>query len=116
MRRIFIQFYLTLVISFIGAIALAGAIYGQVVDKVSDHYLNDIFRATVSLLQTTLSEEPVDQWNARLDTLGLSLPYPIKVEPLDTYELSADNRAALHQLPATSAASLANAPPTSATP
>lgn len=95
MRRIFIQFYLTLVISFIGAIALAGAIYGQVVDKVSDRYLNDIFRATVSLLQTTLREEPVDQWNARLDTLGLSLPYPIKVEPLDTYELSADNRAAL---------------------
>ena len=99
MRRIFIQFYLTLVISFIGAIALAGAIYGQVVDKVSDRYLNDIFRATVSLLQTTLREEPVDQWNARLDTLTPPEVLPALVVSYDYYgdatrdaELVARNR------------------------
>lgn len=95
MLRVFIRFYLTLVVSFIGAIVLAGAIYGQVVENVSDRYLNDIFRATVSLVQTELADEPIERWNTELETLGLSLPYPIKVEPLDTYRLSEANREAL---------------------
>ncbi len=81
MLRVFIRFYLTLVVSFIGAIVLAGAIYGQVVANVSDRYLNDIFRATVSLVQTELADQPIERWNAKLETLSLSLPYPIKVEP-----------------------------------
>lgn len=95
MLRVFIRFYLTLVVSFIGAIVLAGAIYGQVVANVSDRYLNDIFRATVSLVQTELADQPIERWNAKLETLSLSLPYPIKVEPLDTYRLSDSNREAL---------------------
>lgn len=95
MLRIFVRFYLTLVVSFVGAIALAGSIYGQVVQNVSDRYLNDIFRATVSLAQTELADTPIERWNAKLENLELSLPYPIKVEPLDAYALSDANRAAL---------------------
>lgn len=95
MRRIFIQFYLILVACFVGAVLISGTIYSYAVQNVSDRYLNDIFRATMRLLQEQLEDEPVADWNGLLADLSLSLPYPVKIEPLDTYTLSKDNKAAL---------------------
>ena len=95
MRRIFIQFYLILVACFVGAVLISGTIYSYAVQNVSDRYLNDIFRATMRLLQEQLEDEPVADWNGLLADLSLSLPYPVKIEPLDTYALSKDNKAAL---------------------
>ena len=70
------------------AIVLAGAIYGQVVANVGDRYLNDIFRATVGLVQTELADQPIERWNAELEPSACPLPIRSKVEPLDTYRLS----------------------------
>ena len=65
------------------------------VATVSDRYLNDIFAPPSAWCKPSRADQPIERWNAKLETLSLSLPYPIKVEPLDTYRLSDSNREAL---------------------
>lgn len=93
MRKLFVQFYLILVVCFTAAVLLIGGIYNQSVDKVSTSYLNDIFHSSFTLLNSELSDVPKNKWGEEI--ARLHMPYQISIWPIDAYELSKENMRAL---------------------
>lgn len=93
MRKLFVQFYLILVVCFTAAVLLIGGIYNQSVDKVSTSYLNDIFHSSFTLLNSELSDVPKNKWGEEI--ARLHMPYQISIWPMDAYELSKENMRAL---------------------
>ena len=93
MRKLFIQFYLILVVCFSVAVLLIGGLYNRSVDKISTSYLNDIFHSSFTLLNSELSDVPKSRWGEEI--ARLHMPYQISIWPIDAYELSAENVKAL---------------------
>lgn len=56
MRKLFIQFYLILMVCFSVAVLLIGGLYNRSVDKISTSYLNDIFHSSFTLLNSELRD------------------------------------------------------------
>lgn len=95
MRKLFVQFYLILVVCFTAAVLLIGGIYNRSVDKVSTTYLNDIFHSSFTLINSELSDVPKSQWAE--DIADLHMPYQISIWPIDAYELTPENVKALRK-------------------
>jgi len=95
MRKLFIQFYLILVVCFTVAVLLIGGLYNRSVDKISTSYLNDIFPSSFTLINSELSDVPKSEWGE--DIADLHMPYQISIWPIDAYELSPENVKALKE-------------------
>jgi len=66
MRKLFIQFYLLLIFSFLVAVSLAGLVYKEVAEKAGDRALADLLKTTLTLIEHTLDGVPQPQWPAEL--------------------------------------------------
>lgn len=95
MRRLFIQFYLLLMVCFLGAVLLIGGVYQQAVNKVGDRYLSDLLGASLSLIQSELKGVPPARWPATLAKLDHGLSFPLKIERESSYTLDTEASAAL---------------------
>ncbi|WP_169741352.1 ATP-binding protein [Andreprevotia chitinilytica] len=95
MRKIFLRFYFTVVVSFLISSLAIGAIYKQLLERTNEHYLSDIFQTTISIVESELGDLPQSLWHDEIKRLRAKLPVPVQIETLDTYILNADNKRSL---------------------
>lgn len=91
MRRIFIQFYLLLLVCFIAVSLLLGLVYKKAIDSVSENYLGDLLSAVLTLTEQELQELPPEQWQAALNKHGLNTQFNLDIQPQDSYEFDPDS-------------------------
>jgi len=96
MRRLFIQFYLLLVVCFVAAVMLVGAVYKQAVDDVGERYLSDLLRTTLSLIEADLHGIPEDRWSETLNTSNHDFTFKVTVEKQSSYLLDEESEEALN--------------------
>jgi two-component system sensor histidine kinase RstB len=87
MRKLFIQFYLLLVFSFLVAVSLAGLVYKTVAEKAGDRALADLLQTTLTLIEHTLDDTPEAQWPAELAKLDHELDFNVALKPLQSLPL-----------------------------
>lgn len=95
MRRLFLRFYLTLVICFLLSYLVIGAIYKQLIDRTNQRYLTDIFQTTITIIERELGDLPLSLWHDTVSQIADKIPLPVQVESIDAYSLSAENIVAL---------------------
>lgn len=95
MRQVFIRFYLTVVLCFLGSSLLIGGFYKQMIERTNQRYLSDMFLSTVSLIEKELGDLPPSMWHDEASRLRGKLPVPVEIDSLDAYVLSDENKAAL---------------------
>lgn len=95
MRKLFIQFYLLLISSFLVAVVLVGIVYKQAVDKVGERYLSDLLRTTLSLIETELRGVPQELWLEKLSQDDHRFTFHVRLERESAYDLDDASRAAL---------------------
>ncbi len=87
MRKLFIQFYLLLIFSFLVAVSLAGLVYKEVAEKAGDRALADLLKTTLTLIEHTLDGVPQAQWPAELAKLDHELDFNVALQPLQSLPL-----------------------------
>jgi len=95
MRRLFLRFYLTLVVCFLISYLVIGAFYKQLIDRTNQRYLTDIFQTTITIIERELGDLPLSLWHDTVSQIADKIPLPVQVESIDAYSLSAENMAAL---------------------
>ena len=95
MRKLFIQFYLLLIFSFLVAVSLAGLVYKTVAEKAGDRALADLLQTTLTLIEHTLDDTPEAQWPAELAKLDHELDFNVALKPLQSLPL---DKAAMQSL------------------
>lgn len=97
MRKLFIQFYLLLIVSFLIVTMLVGGIYKLTAERSSDRSLTDLMGSIMVLLERELPEIPVTEWPDKIETEDLGLSFAVRIEkiqdqPLDEESVDAINR------------------------
>lgn len=95
MRKLFIQFYLLLIFSFLVAVSLAGLVYKEVAEKAGDRALADLLKTTLTLIEHTLDGVPQQQWPAELAKLDHELDFNVALQPLHSLPLDSASMQAL---------------------
>lgn len=97
MRKLFIQFYLLLMICFLVMALLIGGVYRLTAERAMDKSLDDLMQGALSLLRSELRHTPPEQWATKLEQIDSPLSFDIRVQPLQEAEASveASARAAL---------------------
>lgn len=125
MRKLFLRFYLTVVICFLVSSLGIGAIYKRLIDRANQRYLTDIFDTTITIIEKELGDLPPSLWHdvvsriADKNNAGVGqdqdpaqvppetgkelrakgfvskIPVPVQIENLDAYVLSPENQDAL---------------------
>ncbi|MBY0446968.1 MAG: HAMP domain-containing protein, partial [Burkholderiales bacterium] len=95
MRQLFLRFYLTVVVCFLASSLVIGALYKNLLERSNEHYLSDIFKTTISVVESTLGDLPPSIWHDEVKRLKNKLPLPVEIETLSTYTLSPSNQQAL---------------------
>jgi two-component system sensor histidine kinase RstB len=95
MRRIFIQFYLLLIVCFVVAALSVGAVYKRSANRVGDRYLSDLLRVTLSLIESDLKGVPEEMWGERLSQVDHNFTFQVRVERASDYPLDAESEDAL---------------------
>jgi len=95
MRKLFIQFYLLLIFSFLVAVSLAGLVYKEVAEKAGDRALADLLQTTLTLIEHTLDGVPQAQWQQELAKLDRDLDFSIALQTVDKLPLDGASRQAL---------------------
>ncbi len=97
MRKLFIQFYLLLMVCFLVIALLIGGVYRLTAERAMDKSLDDLMQGALSLLRSELRHTPPEQWAAKLEQIDSPLSFDIRVQPLQEAEASveASARAAL---------------------
>jgi two-component system, OmpR family, sensor histidine kinase RstB len=95
MRRLFLRFYLTLVVCFLISYLVIGAFYKQLIDRTNQRYLTDIFQTTITIIERELGDLPLSLWHDTVSQIADKIPLPVQVEAIDAYSLSAENMAGL---------------------
>lgn len=95
MRKLFIQFYLLLIFSFLVAVSLAGMVYKEVAEKAGDRALADLLQTTLTLIEHTLDNVPQAQWPQELAKLDRDLDFSISLQTVDRLPLDSASRQAL---------------------
>jgi len=100
MRKLFIQFYLLLIASFLLVTLLVGGIYKLTAERSSEKSLTDLMDSVMTLLERELAEVPQESWPQQLAQLGLDLSFPVHIEytqdqPLDDEAFAALSRGEL---------------------
>lgn len=95
MRRLFIQFYLLLIICFTLGVLLVGMIYREVADKTGSRLLTDLLRTTLALIEYDLRNVPQPQWPQALSRLDHKLGFSLSLAELDSLPIDDDTIRAL---------------------
>ncbi|SCK16414.1 two-component system sensor histidine kinase RstB [Vogesella sp. LIG4] len=95
MRKLFIQFYLLLIVSFLLAVVLAGLVYKQVAEKTGDRALADLLKTSLSLIELELRDTPEAQWPQMLHTLERDLGFSVSMQRLEDLPIDSATQSAL---------------------
>lgn len=95
MRNVFWRFYLMVALFFLASSFVIGAIYKQVLNRNNQHYLSDIFKTTLYLIEDELIDVPQPIWPKAIKQIRNKISVNIDIELLDAYLLSTDNQRAL---------------------
>lgn len=95
MRRLFIQFYLLLIICFSVGALLVGLVYREVADTTGTRLLTDLLRTTLALIESELRTVPQPQWPQALAALDHDLGFQLRLTRLETLPIDAE---AMHAL------------------
>ncbi|QBC43977.1 ATP-binding protein [Iodobacter fluviatilis] len=95
MRQLFLRFYLTVVVCFLASSFVIDELYQNLFENSNQHYLSDIFKTTISVIESSLGDLPPSIWHDEVKRLKNKLPLPVEVETLNTYTLSKSNQLAL---------------------
>lgn len=95
MRKLFIQFYLLLMASFLLVTLLVGGVYKLTAERSSEKSLTDLMDSVMTLLERELTDVPQDQWQQQLATLDLDLSFPVHIERTQDQPLDDEAFAAL---------------------
>ena len=103
MRKLFIQFYLLLIVSFILVTLVVGGIYKLTAERSSEKSLTDLMDSVMTLLEHELDNQPEDSWPQQIARLDLDLSFKVRVEkiqdqPLDDAAVAALNRSEIVML------------------
>ncbi len=82
MRKLFIQFYLLLIASFLLVTLLVGGIYKLTAERSSEKSLTDLMDSVMTLLERELTEFAQENWPQQLASLDLDLSFPVHIEYL----------------------------------
>ncbi len=83
MRKLFIQFYLLLIFSFLLAVTLAGLVYKEVAEKTGDRALADLLKTSLNLIELKLHDTPEAQWPQALSKLDHDLGFNVSMQRLN---------------------------------
>nr|WP_321241648.1 two-component system sensor histidine kinase RstB [uncultured Tolumonas sp.] len=95
MRKLFIQFYLLLMASFLLVTLLVGGIYKLTAERSSEKSLTDLMDSVMTLLERELAEVPQENWPQQLASLDLDLSFPVHIEYTQDQPLDDESFAAL---------------------
>ena len=97
MRKVFLRFYLTVVVCFLATSLLIGGFYKQLIERANQRYLTDIFKSTVSIIEEELGDLPPSLWHDEASRLRGKLPVPVQIETLGEYTLTPENQKSLEK-------------------
>lgn len=95
MRKLFIQFYLLLVVCFLTSVVMIGAVYQKVGDGAGERYLAELLGTALSLIKTELRHIPPEQWAATLEQTKHDFSFPVSISKTSDFTLSDSDRASL---------------------
>lgn len=95
MRRLFIQFYLLLMASFVVAVLLIGSLYEGTAERVGNRYLEYLVQDSLDRLSQELAQMPADQWSAHMTQYAKHLGMALHTAPLSAQPLEAEDLAFL---------------------
>ena len=95
MRRLFIQFYLILMASFVVAVLLIGSLYEGTAERVGNRYLEYLVQDSLDRLCQELAQVPAAQWPAHMASYGQHLGMALHTAALAAQPLDADDMAFL---------------------
>ncbi|WP_255988378.1 ATP-binding protein [Chitinolyticbacter albus] len=87
MRKLFLRFYLTVVVCFLASGLLVGVFYKQMLERINRQYLNDVFQSTIIIVENELGALPQSLWHDEITRLRNKLPVPVNIEAVDAYKL-----------------------------
>lgn len=93
MRKLFIQFYLLLMVCFLVMALLIGGVYRLTAERAMDKSLDDLMQGALSLLRSELRHTPPEQWAAKLEQIDSPLSFDIRVQPLQEAKASVETSA-----------------------
>lgn len=88
MRKLFIQFFLLLLVCFLVMTMLVGLVYKVTAERTGRQSLNDLMKSSLYLMRSELREIPIKDWNKTINTLDLNLSFKLHIEPLGKRVLS----------------------------
>jgi two-component system sensor histidine kinase RstB len=97
MRKLFIQFYLLLIASFLLVTLLVGGIYKLTAERSSEKSLTDLMDSVMTLLERELTDVPQENWPQQLASLDLDLSFPVHIQQTQDQPLDDDAFAALQR-------------------
>ncbi|WP_148713964.1 ATP-binding protein [Chitinolyticbacter meiyuanensis] len=87
MRKLFLRFYLTVVVCFLASGLLIGVFYKQMLERINRQYLNDVFQSTIIIVENELGALPQSLWHDEITRLRSKLPVPVNIEAVEAYQL-----------------------------
>ncbi|QLK61260.1 two-component system sensor histidine kinase RstB [Enterobacteriaceae bacterium Kacie_13] len=88
MRKLFVQFFLLLLVCFMVMAMLVGLVYKVTAEKTGRQSMNDLMKSSLYLMRSELREIPIKDWNKTINTLDLNLSFKLHIEPLGKRKLS----------------------------
>jgi len=88
MRKLFIQFFLLLLVCFLVMSMLVGLVYKVTAERTGRQSMNDLMKSSLYLMRSELREIPIKDWNKTINTLDLNLSFKLHIEPLGKRVLS----------------------------
>jgi len=88
MKKLFIQFFLLLLVCFLVMTMLVGLVYKVTAERTGRQSMNDLMKSSLYLMRSELREIPIKDWNKTINTLDLNLSFKLHIEPLGKRELS----------------------------
>lgn len=95
MRRVFIQFYLTLAIFCLVVLLSAGLLYKRAIDRINEDYLDDLFSTILVLIEEDLQPQSQTDWPNVIDRFQLKTDFNLSIAPLNNYDIDARSLARL---------------------
>lgn len=90
MKKLFIQFFLLLLVCFLVMSMLVGLVYKVTAERTGRQSMNDLMKSSLYLMRSELREIPIKDWNKTINTLELNLSFKLHIEPLGKRVLPPD--------------------------
>ena len=97
MRRIFLSFFLFVIVTMLvlnfAFNPIAGMVADRMLAKQVDAYYGELIKGTFHMLVVDLERLPEDRWAGRIEALQPEFGYPVNLIPAAAADLTADERA-----------------------